>query len=99
MPDSRPAFRSGRRLAALLLALTLAAERTVVAARISGLADVDLVGAGDVPLTPGAPEETSGPAGSLGAPAATGPGPSEEQLAVLAVRLEMAAAYVRLLRG
>lgn len=79
-----------------VLALTLAAERTVVAARTSGLHDVALVGAGDVPTGPGAPEEAMG----LGeAPAPTGPGPIEQQLAVLAVRLEMAAAYVRLLRG
>lgn len=77
-----------------VLALTLAAERTVVAARINGLPDVELVGAGDVPLTTGALDETSGPAVM---PAATGP--AEQQLAVLAVRLEMAAAYVRLLRG
>ena len=80
-----------------VLALTLAAERTVVAARTSGLPDVDLVGAGDVPMGPGAPEE--GPAGPVEAPGSTGPGRIEQQLAVLAVRLEMAAAYVRLLRG
>ncbi|MBS9534880.1 TobH protein [Mycobacterium sp. M1] len=67
-----------------VLALTLAAERTVVAARIGGLDGVDLVGAGDVPGAPDAP---------------AGPGPVEQQLAVLAVRLEMTAAYVRLLRG
>ncbi|MGB6146852.1 MAG: TobH protein, partial [Mycolicibacter algericus] len=79
-----------------VLALALSAERTVVAARISGLHDVDLIGAGDVPLTPAAAEETSGPAA---VPAPAGPGRAEQQLAVLAVRLEMAAAYVRLLRG
>ncbi|GFG86083.1 TobH protein [Mycolicibacter algericus] len=79
-----------------VLALALSAERTVVAARISGLRDVDLIGAGDVPLTPSAAEETSGPAA---VPAPAGPGRAEQQLAVLAVRLEMAAAYVRLLRG
>lgn len=82
-----------------VLALALAADRTVVAARISGLGDVDLIGAGDVPLTPGAPEETVGPAESLGSGGQAGAGPAEHQLAVLAVRLEMAAAYVRLLRG
>lgn len=79
-----------------VLALTLAAERTVVAARINGLPDIDLVAAGDVPVAPGGPEETAVPAEAL---AAAGPGPAEQQLAVLAVRLEMAAAYVRLLRG
>ncbi|MEB3019972.1 TobH protein [[Mycobacterium] crassicus] len=79
-----------------ILALTLAAERTVVAARTSGLHDVDLVGAGDVPMGPGAPE---GPAEPVGVPESTGPARIEQQLAVLAVRLEMAAAYVRILRG
>ncbi|BBX21655.1 hypothetical protein MTER_10660 [Mycolicibacter terrae] len=82
-----------------VLALALAADRTVVAARISGLTDVDLIGAGDVPLTPGAPEESAGPAEPSGVPVQAGAGPAEQQLAVLAVRLEMAAAYVRLLRG
>ena len=79
-----------------VLALTLAAERTVVAARINGLHDVDLVAAGDVPVTPGAAEETASPTDGL---TPSGPGRAEQQLAVLAVRLEMAAAYVRLLRG
>ncbi|MFL0277291.1 TobH protein [Mycobacterium sp. SMC-19] len=79
-----------------VLALTLAAERTVVAARINGLGDVDLVAAGDVPVAPGASAETANP---TQAPPPSGPGPAEQQLAVLAVRLEMAAAYVRLLRG
>jgi hypothetical protein len=82
-----------------VLALALAADRTVVAARISGLSDVDLIGAGDVPLTPGAPEESVGPAEPVGVGGPAGAGPAEQQLAVLAVRLEMAAAYVRLLRG
>lgn len=79
-----------------VLVLTLAAERTVVAARINGLHDVDLVAAGDVPVAAGASEETAGPTQGL---SPSGPGRAEEQLAVLAVRLEMAAAYVRLLRG
>ncbi|MEB3032250.1 TobH protein [[Mycobacterium] nativiensis] len=78
-----------------ILALTLAAERTVVAARTSGLHDVDLVGAGDVPMGPG---ETAGLAEPVAA-ASTGPARIEQQLAVLAVRLEMAAAYMRILRG
>ncbi|MEB3071349.1 TobH protein [[Mycobacterium] vasticus] len=69
-----------------VLALTLAAERTVVAARTSGLDDVDLVAAADVPVAPGESGELT-------------PGRIEQQLAVLAVRLEMAAAYVRILRG
>ncbi len=76
-----------------VLALTLAAERTVVNARIGGLDNVELVAAGDVPM---APDTSDGRVGSL--PPA-GPGRTEQQLAVLAVRLEMTAAYLRLLRG
>ncbi|BBY32675.1 TobH protein [Mycolicibacter minnesotensis] len=79
-----------------VLVLTLHEERTVVAARINGLGDVDLVAAGDVPMALGASEDVAGPTESL---ASAGSGPTEQQLAVLAVRLEMAAAYVRLLRG
>ncbi|BBZ24031.1 TobH protein [Mycolicibacter hiberniae] len=77
-----------------VLALTLAAERTVVAARISGMHDVDLVAAEDVPLAGGAVEEAA-----VGPGALPHSGRAEQQLAVLAVRLEMTAAYVRLLRG
>lgn len=75
-----------------VLALTLADQRTVTAARIAGLSDVDLVAAGDV--------ATVGEAGAEGGVA--GPPSSasiEQQLAVLAVRLEMAAVYLRLARG
>ncbi|MEZ0366982.1 TobH protein [Mycobacterium sp. pUA109] len=67
-----------------VLALTLAAERPVVAARIGGLTDVDLVGVQDAPDAP---------------LASGGVGRAELQLAVLAVRLEMAAVYGRLMRG
>ena len=66
-----------------VLALTLAAERSALAARISGIDDVDLVGVEDV-----------GEAGSV--PAS---GRAEQQLATLAVRLEMAAVYLRLAGG
>jgi len=65
-----------------VLALTLAAERAVVAARVTGLDAVDLVGAEDVPDVP--PIATGGP---------------EQQLAILAVRLEMGAVYMRLAGG
>jgi hypothetical protein len=68
-----------------VLALTLAGDRTVAAARVAGLDDVYLVTAEDIP---DAPERTS-----------TVAGPAEQQLAVLAVRLEMAAVYLRLVRG
>jgi hypothetical protein len=83
-----------------VLALTLAAERTVVAARIGGLDDVDLIGADDDAELSDAEERRFGTAGDVPAemPAA-GPGRAEQQLAVLALRLEMAAAYLRLLRG
>jgi hypothetical protein len=80
-----------------VLALTLAAERTVAAARVAGLADVDLVAAEDVPDMLDAANDAAGPEGGSHAP--TGAGPAEQQLAVLAVRLEMAAVYMRLVRG
>ncbi|OBF84493.1 TobH protein [Mycobacterium sp. 852002-51163_SCH5372311] len=70
-----------------VLALTLAAERMVVAARVADLHDVDLVAAGDVPGLPDV-------AGTLPTPSRP-----EQQLAILAVRLEMAAVYLRLVRG
>ena len=76
-----------------VLALTLADERTVVAARVAGLEDVYLVAAEDVPDGPG------GSAGSEVLPSLGGPVSPEQQLAVLAVRLEMAAVYMRLVRG
>jgi hypothetical protein len=65
-----------------VLALTLNGERPVVAARVAGHNDVDVIGAEDVP------DATS-----------VGAGNTEQQLAVLAVRLEMAAVYLRLVRG
>lgn len=66
------------------LALTLDAERAVVTARVAGLDDVDIIGAEDVPD---------------GGESAVQPGRPEQQLAMLAVRLEMAATYLRLARG
>ncbi|MEE3750752.1 TobH protein [Mycobacterium intracellulare] len=76
-----------------VLAIILADEQTVVAARTAGLDDVYLLAAEDVPDGPG------GSAGSGVSPALGGPGRAEQQLAVLAVRLEMAAVYMRLVRG
>ncbi|MDP7703571.1 TobH protein [Mycobacterium sp. TY815] len=67
-----------------VLALTLAAERTVVSARVAGLDDVYLIGAEDM---------------QDGPPPPTAAARAEQQLAVLAVRLEMAAVYLRLARG
>jgi len=66
-----------------VFALTLAAERQVVSARVSGVADVAVVGVEDVP----------------DAGATIRAGRPEQQLATLAVRLEMAAVYLRLTRG
>jgi hypothetical protein len=68
------------------------AERPVVLARVSGLDDVDVINAEDVPDTLGmvdAPVGAETPA----------PGRPEQQLAMLAVRLEMTATYLRLVRG
>jgi hypothetical protein len=79
-----------------VLALTLAGERTVVAARVAGLDDVYLLAAEDVP---DAPHPPGGLAGTGALPAPTGAGRAEQQLAILAVRLEMAAVYLRLVRG
>ncbi|SOX52527.1 TobH protein, partial [Mycobacterium ahvazicum] len=79
-----------------VLAFTLAGDRTVVAARVAGLDEVYLIAAHDVPEAPG------GLGGSGGLVAAVAPGGAtrpEQQLAVLAVRLEMAAVYLRLVRG
>jgi hypothetical protein len=76
-----------------VLALTLSAERTVVTARVAGLDDVYVLGAEDVPQLPSA----NGGVAAAAVPA--GAGRAEQQLAVLAVRLEMAAVYLRLTRG
>lgn len=65
-----------------VLALTLGDERPVVAARVNGLDDVDLIHADDV-----------------ADPGPVGVGSIDAQLGVLAVRLEMAAVYLRLIRG
>jgi hypothetical protein len=70
-----------------VLALTLDAERTVVASRIAQFDDVELVGAEDVPDL------------ADGRRALPGARRVEQQLAILAVRLEMAAVYLRLVRG
>jgi hypothetical protein len=82
-----------------VLALTLAAERTVVAARVAGLDDVYLVAADDAAQVPGATGGVAEPGGLAGPVAQGGAGRAEQQLAVLAVRLEMAAVYLRLVRG
>jgi hypothetical protein len=63
--------------------LTTDTERPAVAARIAGFDDVTALGAEDVP--------EAGPALPLGR--------AEQQLAILAVRLEMTAVYLKLVRG
>jgi hypothetical protein len=76
-----------------VLALTLSTERTVVASRVAQLGDVDIVSTTDVMDMPDAMDV----AGVT--PAPTGAQRAEQQLAMLAVRLEMAAVYLRLVRG
>lgn len=65
------------------------AERPVVVARVSGLDDVDVINAEDVPVVSDESAAAVPPA----------PGRPEQQLAMLAVRLEMTATYLRLVRG
>jgi hypothetical protein len=74
------------------------AERPVVVARVSGLDDVDVIAAEDVPVALETLEtlETVGEPEAAVAPATGRP---EQQLAMLAVRLEMTAIYLRLVRG
>ncbi len=67
-----------------VIALALAEERPALTARTAGIDDVDLVGA-----------EDTGEAGSAPATGAR----TEQQLGTLAVRLEMAAVYLRLAGG
>lgn len=64
-----------------VLAVATVAERPVLAARVAGFGDVDVVGVEDVPDSVTAP---------------VGAGRVETQLAMLAVRMEMAAVYLRL---
>jgi hypothetical protein len=59
---------------------------------VSGLDDVDVINAEDVPDTLGM---VDAPVGA----ATPAPGGPEQQLAMLAVRLEMTAIYLRLVRG
>ena len=70
-----------------VLALALATERAGLSARLSGIDGVDLLGA-----------EDTGEAGGAGS-ALQGGGRAETQLAILALRLEMAAVYLRLAGG
>jgi hypothetical protein len=75
--------------------LTTDAERQVVSARVSGLDDVDVINAEDVPEA----QDVSGAERAPAADGTAGPGHLEQQLAILAVRMEMAAVYLKLVRG
>ncbi|MBX7434425.1 TobH protein [Mycobacterium sp. Y57] len=72
--------------------LTADADRPAISARLRGFDDVNVVNADDVPDVEVAGDEP-------GPVPARGPGRPEQQLALLAVRLEMAAVYRRLVRG
>nr|WP_311736143.1 TobH protein [Mycolicibacterium iranicum] len=76
------------------IVLTSDAERPAVSARLRGFDDVYVVNANDVPdvVADGGNSET----GSATMPESSRP---EQQLALMAVRLEMAAVYQRLVRG
>jgi hypothetical protein len=82
-----------------VLALTLSDDRTVAAARVAGLDDVYLIAAQDVPDASDTVDDMAGSGGAAGSREPAGAGRPEQQLAVLAVRLEMAAVYLRLVRG
>lgn len=71
--------------------LTTEADRPLVATRVADMDGVDVLSAEDVP-------ELADQAGSPQAPP-TAAGRLEQQLALLAVRLEMTAVYLKLVRG
>jgi hypothetical protein len=70
------------------------AERPVVVARVEGLENVDVINAEDVPA-----QDVSGSPADPAVEVPAGPGRTEQQLAMLAVRLEMTAVYLKLIRG
>lgn len=76
------------------IVLTTDADRPDVSSRLRGFDDVHVVNANDVPDVTATGGD--GEPGSTVMPGSTGP---EQQLALLAVRLEMAAVYQRLVRG
>jgi hypothetical protein len=69
------------------------AERAVVAARVAGLDGLHVIHAEDVPEHLDSSDIERVPA------VPTGPGRLEEQLAMLALRMEMTAVYLKLVRG
>jgi len=83
-----------------VVALALAAERQTLSARVSGIDGVELIGADDVGTGDvGAEEFSPGDLGAETSGSAPGPGRVQDQLAILALRLEMAAVYLRLAGG
>ena len=80
------------------IVLTADAQRPAVTARLAGFDDVHVVNSNDVPESLGnvATREGQSAPGSAPVP---GVGRLEQQLALLAVRIEMAAVYQRLVRG
>ena len=75
------------------IVLTSDADRPAISARLRGFDDVSVVNANDVPELGRVGEEEPG------STATPGDNRPEQQLAMLAVRLEMAAVYQRLIRG
>lgn len=71
-------------------------ERPVVVARVTGFEDVDVVNAEDVPEPQGV---SDGEGDTPQVAAAVTSWRLEQQVAILAVRLEMAAVYLKLVRG
>lgn len=81
-----------------VFALTLESERAVVAARVGGIDDVDTVGVEGLEGLRAAP--ALGEQGPVAAQTRRAPAAHPEgQLAVLAVRLEMASVYLKLVGG
>ncbi|WP_442932813.1 TobH protein [Mycobacterium kyogaense] len=75
------------------IVLTSDEDRPAVSARLRGFDDVSVLNANDVPELGGVGDEV------LGSTQTPGTGRPEQQLALMAVRLEMAAVYQRLIRG
>ncbi|MGB0971375.1 MAG: TobH protein [Mycobacterium sp.] len=77
------------------LVLTTDAQRPALTARLMGFSDVHIINSNDVPDP--LQDAVTGDPGMPGPP--PGMGSLEQQLALLAVRIEMAAVYQRLVRG
>lgn len=77
------------------IVLTTDTERPAIVARLKGFDDVNVINSNDVPevVLSGGDQDVPGVV------AAPGIGRPEQQLALLAVRIEMAAVYQRLIRG